>query len=129
LSANAIHRRAAILDHARPRGQHRALFHLTLRDAAGGRGDQLDFGDRRIAEPTGFAQACFGSMDDFGKGSELGNEVFGQWLDVPARQRAKQHHFQQFVIAQGIGPGIPEPVPQPFAMTVIMRRFGKSGSF
>ena len=44
-----------------------------------------------------------------------------------ARQRAEQHHFEQFVIAQRISARLAEAIPQPFAMTMIVRRFGEAG--
>jgi hypothetical protein len=66
-------------------------------------------------------------MHDFGERAELTDQGFGQWLDVAARQGAKQHHFQQFVIAQGIGADAAEALAKTLAMALVMRRrFGKS---
>ena len=50
----------------------------------------------------------------------------GERLDVAPRQRAKQNELEQLVVGQRLRPGLAKPFAQPFAMAVIVRRFGKA---
>jgi len=63
-------------------------------------------------------------VNHLGERSEFCDQRLGQRLDVAPRQRAKQYHFEQFVIIQRIGAGVAKAVTQPFAMAVIMRGLG-----
>jgi hypothetical protein len=121
------HRGPAIIDHAGPCRQHGALLELTTGDPARGGGDQADFGDRRVAQPTDLAKPRLRGMDRFGERTEFLDQRLCQWLDVAAWDGAKQHHLKQFVIVKRVGAGPTKALPQPFAMAVIMRRLDDGG--
>ena len=89
-----------------------------------GRGDQLELVDRGLADAIDFAQPRHRRVNDFGERAEFLQQRLGQRLGVAPRQRRKQRHLQQFVIAQRLRPGAVEALAQPFAMAVIMRRLG-----
>jgi len=81
----------------------------------------------RLAEPADFAQPRFGGVNHLGERAELADQRFRQRFYVAPRQRAEQHHFKEFVVAQRIGAGAAKTHPQSFAMAVIMRLIVESG--
>jgi hypothetical protein len=118
------HRGPAIGDHVVPRRQQRARLQLSLGNPARRRRDQFQHRDGGVTDAVDFAQPRIWRMDDFGERAEFLQQRFGQRLDVAARPGAEQHHLQQFVIAQGVGPGAVKALAQPLAMAVIMRGLG-----
>lgn len=121
------HRGAAIVDYGGPGRQYGAALQLALADAGGRGGDQPDLGDRGLAEAADLTQPRFGRVHRFGERAELADQRLGQRLDVAPRQRAEQHHLQQFIVAQRVGAGAAKALAQPLAMAVIMRGLFKAG--
>src|SRR6185312_7470711 len=58
----------------------------------------------------------------FGEGTEFGDQLLGQRLDVALRNGTKQNKFQKLIVADGIRPSFAETRPQPLAVAVVMRR-------
>jgi hypothetical protein len=97
-------------------------LHLSTRQPPGGGVDDLELGDRALADAFDLAQPGGGRGDDLGEGAELGDQRFGQRLDVALRNGAEHHQFEQFVIADRLGAGLAETRAQALAVTVVMRR-------
>ncbi|MGY3471360.1 hypothetical protein ACVW0I_008231 [Bradyrhizobium sp. LM6.11] len=87
------------------------------------RRDQLELVDRGLADAVDLAQARHRGMDDFGERAERLDERLRQRLGVAPRQRRKQGHLQQLVVAERIRTGAVEALAQPLAMAEIVRRF------
>src|SRR4051794_40713835 len=69
------------------------------------------------------AQARHRRMHDLGKRAKNLDQRLRQRLGVTPRQRRKQRHLQQLVVAERVRTGAVEALAQPFAMTEIVRRF------
>jgi len=61
-------------------------------------------------------------VNDLGERAEFLEQRFGQRLHVAPGLGCEQHHLQQLVIAQGVGPGAMKALAQPLAVAEIMRR-------
>src|SRR5262249_13916903 len=59
--------------------------------------------------------------DHFRERAKVRDQGLGKRFDIPPWNGAKQHELEQLVVAESIRAGIPEALPQPFAMTVKMR--------
>jgi hypothetical protein len=88
----------------------------------GRRRDQLELVDRGFADAVDLAQACHRRVHDLGERAKGLDQHFRQRFGVAPRQRRKQRHLQQLVVAERIRAGAVEALAQPLAMAVIVRR-------
>ena len=121
--------RAAIVEHGGKTAPAPARFStVALAKRLAAACDDLEFDDRRLAQAVDLAQPLGPRGNDFGEGAEAREQRLGERLDVAARDGAKQHQFEQFVIGQRLGAGLAEAVAQPLAMAEIMRRASASSA-
>jgi len=92
------HSGMAIAQYGGPGTQHGAVHDLALHETQRGRADEFHFGDDRVANPRDFAETIPGGVDDFGEGTELGDQFFCQRLGVAAQKRAEQDEFKKFIV-------------------------------
>jgi hypothetical protein len=93
----------------------------------GRRFDHLEFGNGGVAETVDLGEKRPRRRDHLAERPESRNQGFRQRLDIPPRQRTKQHKLQKFVVADRIAAGGAKSPAQAFPMTKIMgRRFIES---
>src|SRR3954453_7136774 len=117
------HAGAAIVDHLVPGRQRVTAVDPALGDAMRRRREQLELVDRGFANAVHLAQARHRCMHDLGKRAKNLDQRLRQRLGVTPRQRRKQRHLQQLVVAERVCSGAVEALAQPFAMAEIVRRF------
>ena len=116
------HGGAAIIEHGRPRREHRLFPQASAQQLVRRSLDDLEIRDRLLAETRDFRKPSRRRGNHFGERAEFLQQIFGDRLDVAAGQRAEQHQLQQFVLGEALCPRLAEPRPQALAMAMVMRR-------
>ena len=105
-----------------------ALAHLALGEPLRRRLHDLEFGDRRLAEPSTSFEPLRRRRNHLGERAEFLEQRLGERLHVALRDGAEQHQLQHLVVGERLRPGFEEARAQALAMAVIVRRgFGEAG--
>ena len=123
------HRGTAVIEDRGETRQRRLLLDRGFGETFGRRLDNLQLDDRCIAKPLDFVQTLGARRHDLGERAEAGDERFGERLDVAPWHGAEKNELEQFILAQGIGAALAEPVAQPLPVAEIMRWAGGGGRF
>ena len=91
------------------------IFGAGLHQADEHRGIFLQAGD--------FHKGCGRGVEDPGEGAEMGDQVFGQGLDVGVGDGKGEQQLQQLVILQGPGPALEKALPEALPVAVIVGLF------
>jgi hypothetical protein len=119
--------RAQVLENLLPRGKRWALQDGGAHEAQGGRANEPQLGDDRVADPVDLLQALVGRVDHLGERAETGDQLFRELLGIAPRQRAEQHELQQLIVGHRVRATLQEALAQTLAVTGVVgrRRFEK----
>ncbi len=105
--------------------QQGAIHHLGPSQAQRRRLHGAQRGGAGLAEALDVAQVGQWRGDGAREGAEPAEQGTGDRLGVPPRQGEEEHHFEQFVVEQGLWTGREELLPHPGAMPQMSgRRLG-----
>ena len=119
LAARHLHR--AIVEQRLPGRERRLSHHFGFGEPERGRLDDLQRGDRVLAQLF-FPQPLDGRGDDIAERPEAVDEALGQRLGVHARDRHEQEKLEQLVIGERVAPAVHEALAQSLAMAKIVRK-------
>ena len=83
--------------------------------------DDLEIGDRGVAQAFDLGEPFTRRREGLGERAERGEQLLGERFQIPSGQGAEQHEFEQLVVRHRLAARVAETLAQPLAVPMIMR--------